>query len=181
MASDIVSLLDNGRLKRGLASAPFDGEGVPSRATQIIDEGVLPAVFHNTYTARNGGVESTGNATRGSHRQLPDLVPTNFYLQPGEMTQEIIISGVERELYILNTMSTGGIYPVSGDYSVSARGIWIENDELAGPVHEVTIAAPMDQMLKHVSAVGNDLKVVPMNGVFGSPTIRIDGMTIAGK
>jgi len=181
VASDIVSLLDNGRLKRGLASAPFDGEGVPSRATKIIDEGVLQAVLHNTYTARREGVGSTGNAARSSHRQPPDLLPTNFYLQPGEMTPETIISGVERGLYVLNTMSTGGINPVSGDYSVAARGIWIENGELAGPVNEVTIAAPMDQMLKHVSAVGNDLRFVPMGGVFGSPTIRIDGMTIAGK
>jgi PmbA protein len=181
VASDIFSLLDNGRLRRGLASAPFDGEGVPSRATKIIDEGVLQAVLHNSYTARKEGVESTGNANRSSHRQPPGLFPTNFYLQPGDMSPESIISGVDRGLYVLNTMTVGGINPVSGDYSVGARGIWIENGELAGPVNEVTLAAPMDQMLMHVSAVGNDLRFLPMYGVFGSPTIRIDGMTIAGK
>lgn len=181
VASDIVSLLDNGRLKRGLASAPFDAEGVPSRATKVIDEGMLQAVLQNSYTARKAGLESTGNATRRSHRQPPELFPTNFYLQPGEMTPEAILSGVERGLYVLNTMTTGGINPVSGDYSVAARGIWIENGEFMQPVNEVTLAAPMDQMLKHVSAVGNDLRFVPMFGVFGSPTIRIDGMTIAGK
>jgi PmbA protein len=181
VASDIVSLLDNGRLKRGLASVPFDTEGVPSRATKVIEEGVLQGVLHNSYTARKEGVSSTGNASRSSHRHPPALYPTNFYLQPGEMTPEAIISGVERGLYVLNTMTTGGINPVTGDYSVAARGIWIENGELMGPVNEVTLAAPMNQMLKHVSAVGNDLRFVPMHGVFGSPTIRIDGMTIAGK
>ncbi|OGO18268.1 MAG: hypothetical protein A2Z14_19740 [Chloroflexi bacterium RBG_16_48_8] len=181
VASDIVSLLDNGRLKRGLASAPFDAEGVPSRATKIIEEGVLQGVLHNSYTARKEGVASSGNASRSSHRQPPDLMPTNFYLQPGEMTPEAILSSVERGLYVLNTMTTGGINPVSGDYSVAARGIWIEDGELTGPVNEVTLAAPMDQMLRQVSAVGNDLRFISMYGVFGSPTIRIDGMTIAGK
>jgi PmbA protein len=181
VASDIVSLLDNGRLKRGLASVPFDAEGVPSRATKVIDEGILQGVLHNSYTARKAGLESTGNATRRSHRQPPELFPTNFYLQPGELTPEAILSGVESGLYVLNTMTTGGINPVSGDYSVAARGIWIENGEFVRPVNEVTLAAPMDQMLKQVSAVGNDLRFVPMYGVFGSPTIRIDGMTIAGK
>jgi PmbA protein len=181
VASDIVSLLDNGRLKRGLGSAPFDAEGVPSRATKVIEEGVLQGILHNTYTARKEGLESTGNASRRSHRQPPDLFPTNFYFQPGEMSPEAILSGVERGLYVLNTMTTGGINPVSGDYSVAARGIWIENGELVGPVNEVTLAAPMGQMLKQVSAVGNDLRFVPMYGVFGSPTIRIDRMTIAGK
>ena len=181
VASDIVSLLDNGRLNRGLGSVPFDAEGVPSRATKIIDEGVLQAVLHDSYTARKEGVGSTGNAARQSHRQPPDLRPTNFYLQPGEMTPEAILSGVDRGLYVLNTMTTGGINPISGDYSVAARGIWIENGELVGPVNEVTIAAPMAQMLKQVTAVGNDLRFFPIYGVFGAPTIRIDGMTIAGK
>jgi PmbA protein len=181
VASDNVSLLDNGRLKGGLASAPFDAEGVPRRPTKLIEEGILQSVLHNTYTARKDGVKSTGNAARQSHRQPPALLPSNFYLQPGEIAPEEIISGVDRGLYVLNTMSTGGINPVSGDYSVAARGIWIEDGELVGPVNEVTIAASMEQMLKQVSAVGNDLRFIPIYGVFGSPTIRIDGMTIAGK
>jgi PmbA protein len=96
------------------------------------------------------------------------------------MDVESILSGVDKGLYVLNTMSTGGINPVSGDYSVAARGIWIEDGEFVGPVNNVTIAAPMDQMLKNVSGVGNDLRFFPMFGVFGSPTIRIEGMTIAG-
>jgi PmbA protein len=181
VASDIVSLVDNGRLKRGLASSPFDSEGVPTRATKVIEEGVLQGILHNSYTARKDGMASTGNASRRSHRQPSDLLPTNFYLQPGQMSPEAILSGVDRGLYVLNTMTTGGINPVSGDYSVAARGIWIENGELVGPINGVTIAAPMDQMLKQISAVGNDLRFVPMYGVFGSPSIRIDGMTIAGK
>ncbi len=181
VASDVVSLLDNGRLRRGLASAPFDGEGVPTRATRLVDEGVLQAVLYDTYTAHREGRASTGNAARSSHRTPPTLAPTNFYLQPGSLSPEEIIAGVEQGLYVLSTMNTGGINPVSGDYSVAARGLWIEKGRLTYPVNEVTVAAPLERLLKQVQAVGNDLRFVPFGGIFGGPTIRVDGMTIGGR
>ncbi|MFQ5615213.1 MAG: TldD/PmbA family protein [Anaerolineales bacterium] len=181
VASDMITLLDNGRLPRGMGSAPFDGEGVPTQATRLLDEGVLQNVIYDTYTARKDGRQSTGNATRGSHRSAPTLAASNFYLQPGNQSPEEIIAGVEKGLYVLSTMNVGGINPVSGDYSVAARGLWIENGELTHPVNEVTIALPLDKLLKQIRAVGNDLRFVPFFGVIGSPTIRIDGMTIAGK
>lgn len=181
IASDSVSLVDNGLLPRGLGTSPFDGEGVPRQATRLIDEGILQSVLHNSYTAAKEGVASTGNASRFSHRGPPTLGPSNFYLQPGRSSSQEVIAGVERGIYVLNTMSVGGINPVSGDYSAAARGIWIENGELQGPVNEVTIAAPMSEMLQNISAVGKDLRIVPMFGAIGSPTIRIDGMTIGGR
>jgi PmbA protein len=182
VASDMVSLLDNGRLKRGMSSAPFDGEGVPTSATRLIDEGVLQAVIHDSYTARvDGKAKSTGNASRGSHRTPPGLAPSNFYLQPGHVTPEAIIASVERGLYVTNTMNVGGINPISGDYSVGASGLWIENGQLGAPVTEVTLALHLDDLLKNVSAVGNDLRFVPFGGTIGAPTIRIDGVTIGGR
>ena len=181
IASDNVSVVDNGLLPRGLGTAPFDGEGVPRRATRLIDEGILQAVLHDSYTARKDGVSSTGNAARASHRQPAVLAPSNFYLQPGNLAAEDIIANVDKGLYVLNTMSVGGINPTSGDYSAAARGIWIENGELKTPVNEVTIAAPMSKMLKNISAVGEDLRILPTMGAIGSPTIRIDGMMIGGK
>jgi PmbA protein len=182
VASDMVSLLDNGRLKRGLDSAPFDGEGVPTSATRLIDEGVLQAVIHDSYTARvDGHAKSTGNASRDSHRAPPRLAPSNFYMQPGHVVPEDIIAGVERGLYVTNTMNVGGINPVSGDYSVGASGLWIENGQLTHPVTEVTVALHLDDLLKNISAVGNDLRFVPFGGAIGAPTIRIDGVTIGGR
>jgi PmbA protein len=181
IASDIVGIVDNGLLPRGISSAPFDGEGVPRRATRLIDEGILQSVLHNSYTARKADVSSTGNAARSSHRSPAILAPSNFYLQPGTTSPDDVIAGVNKGLYVLNTMSVGGIDPVSGDYSAAARGIWIENGELQGPVNEVTIAAPMSQMLQSISAVGRDLRIVPTFGAIGSPTIRIDRMTIGGR
>jgi PmbA protein len=181
VASDMVTLLDNGRLPGGLGSAPFDAEGVPTQATRLLNEGVLENVIYDTYTARKEGRSSTGNATRGSHRSAPNLSPCNFYLQPGNQTPEEIIAGVDQGLYVTSTMNVGGINPISGDYSVAARGLWIENGRLTHPVNEVTIALPLEKLLKNVQAVGSDLRFVPFYGAVGAPTIRIDGMMIAGK
>lgn len=181
VASDIVSLLDNGRLVRGMASAPFDGEGVPTSATKLIDEGVLQAVLHDSYTARKEGASSTGNARRDSHRRMAQLAPSNFYLQPGPDSPESILAGVEKGLYVTSTMNVGGVNPVNGDFSVGASGLWIENGVLTRPVTGVTVSSTLQEMLKNIVAVGNDLRFVPFEGIVGSPTIRVEGMTVAGQ
>jgi PmbA protein len=180
VGADRVSLLDNGRLKRGLASAPFDGEGVPTSATRLIDEGLLQDVIYDTYTARKDGVASTGNAQRGSHRSLPSLAPSNFYLQPGILSPDEIIAGVDRGLYVTRIMQTGGTDPITGDCSMGASGLWIENGQLTRPVTEVTVATTLPDLLQNIVAVGDDLRVVPFMGIIGAPTIRVEGVTIGG-
>lgn len=180
VASDVVSLLDNGRLPGGLATRPFDDEGNPTSATRLIDEGVFQAVIHDAYTADKDGTDSTGNASRGSHRSAPGLSPSNFYIQPGPDDAEAVIAGVEKGLYVINTMNTHSINPVSGDYSVSAQGFWIENGQITHPVNNVTIALPLGDILQNVKAVGNDLTFLPFGGAIGSPTIRVDGVMIGG-
>lgn len=180
VASDKVSLLDNGRLKRGLATAPFDGEGVPTSATRLIDEGIFQNVIYDSYTAKKAGVKSTGNAQRGSHRQLPQLGASNFYIQPGHKTQEEIISEVENGLYVTRIMQTGGIDPISGDCSMGAYGVWIQNGKLTNPVSGVTIATTLPDFLKNISEVGSDLRMVPMMGAISTPTIRVDNVTVGG-
>jgi PmbA protein len=181
VASDVVTILDNALLPEGMASRPFDGEGNPSQATRLIDEGVLQAVLHDAYSAGKDGTNSSGNANRGSHRQAPFLSPTNFYLQPGTQSEDEIIAGVKQGLYVVDTMNTHSINPINGDYSVSAKGFWIEDGKLSYPVNEVTIALPLDQLLKNIKAVGSDLTFMPFGGAIGSPTIRVDGITIAGQ
>jgi len=181
VASDVVTLLDNARLPGGLATRPFDDEGNPTSATRLIDEGVFQAVLYDEYTARKAGVGSTGNASRDSHSTPPRLAPSNFYLQPGQQTPAEVIAGVEKGLYVINTMNTHSINPVSGDYSVSAQGFWIENGKITHPVNNVTIALPLAQLLKNVQSVGNDLTFLPFGGAIGSPTIRVDGVMIGGS
>jgi len=181
VASDVVSILDNGRLPGGLATRPFDDEGNPTRATRLVDEGVLQAVLYDDYSAQKDGTNSTGNAARASHRNAPHLSPSNFYIQPGHQSPEELIAGVDQGLYVVNTMNTHSINPVSGDYSVSAQGFWIENGKLGRPVNNVTIALPLQKILKNVKAVANDLLFLPFGGALGSPTFRVDGVMIGGE
>ena len=181
VAADMVSVLDNGRLPGGIATRPFDDEGVPTAATRLIDEGVLQTALHDHYTAtRDGTASSTGNAGRRSHALMPTLDASNFYFQPGHETPEEVIGGVEQGLYVESVMNTASINPISGDYSISAKGYWIENGELSHPVNEVTIALPMQELLQNIKAIGNDLTFVPMMGALGSPTLRVDGVMIGG-
>ncbi len=91
------------------------------------------------------------------------------------------MAGVEKGLYVESVMNTASINPISGDYSISAKGYWIENGQRSYAVNEVTIALPMQDLLQNISAIGNDLTFVPMMGALGSPTIRVDGVMIGGR
>ncbi len=180
IASDVVSMMDNGRMKRGIASAPFDGEGVPTSATRLIDEGVFQNVIYDTYTANKAGATSTGNAQRSSHREVPRLSMSNFYLQPGNLTQEEIIAGVSNGMYVTRIMQTGGIDPITGDCSMGAYGCWIEDGKLTKAVSGVTLATTLQDLLKNITAVGSDLRLVPLQGSISAPTIRVDNVTVGG-
>lgn len=180
VGSDMVTLMDNGRMKRGLASAPFDGEGVPTRATRLIDEGVLQNLIYDSYSAHKAGVGSTGNAQRAGHRSLPQLGPSNFYMQPGNISPQEMIKGVSKGMYVLSIMQTGGIDPVTGDCSMGASGLWIENGEIVGPVNGVTIATTLGGFLENITQVGDDLRMMPFFGTIGVPTLRVDNVTIGG-
>ncbi|MCA9913508.1 MAG: TldD/PmbA family protein [Anaerolineae bacterium] len=180
VGSSMVTLMDNGRLPGGMASAPFDGEGVPTKATRLIDEGVLQAVMYDSYTAAKEGKISTGNAGRNGHRSMPTLASSNFYMQPGHKSPEEIIKGVEKGLYVISVMQTGGIDPVSGDCSMSANGLWIEDGEIQQAVGGVTIATTLGDLLRNISDVGNDLQQIPFFGSLGVPTLRVDNITIGG-
>lgn len=181
VASEAVNLVDNGRLPRGYASAPFDGEGVPTSLTRVIENGVLGHLLYDHYTAKKDGTRSTGNATRGSYRHLPKVSPTNFYLEPSSLSREELIRGVEAGFYVKSTLNTGGINPISGDYSVAANGLWIEKGKVTKSVSGVTVASTLGEILKNITVVADDLRFVPFYGSTGAPTIRIEGMQIGGK
>jgi PmbA protein len=159
----------------GFGSSPFDGEGLPSRRTVVVENGVLQTYLLNTYTARKLGLKSTHNASRGL-AGTPGIGCGNLFLQPGNLTQEQILSEVSAGLYVTSLMGFG-VNVVTGDYSRGAAGQWIENGQLTHAVEEVTIAGNLADMLMNVTAIGNDLV---FRGSVASPTLRIDGMTIAG-
>jgi PmbA protein len=159
----------------GFGTSPFDGEGLPSRRTVVVESGVLRNYLLNTYTARKLGMKSTHNATRGL-AGTPGVGCGNLYLEPGTLTPEEIIGAIPAGLYVTSLMGFGTNL-VTGDYSRGATGLWIENGQLTHAVEEVTVAGNLGEMLLHVTAIGNDLV---FRGPVASPTLRIDGMTIAG-
>jgi PmbA protein len=159
----------------GFGTSPFDGEGLPSRRTVVVENGVLRNYLLNTYTARKLGMKSTHNASRGL-AGTPGIGCGNLYLEPGTLTPDEIIAAVPAGLYVTSLMGFGTNI-VTGDYSRGATGLWIENGQLTHAVEEVTIAGNLTEMLRNVTAIGNDLV---FRGSVASPTLRIDGMTIAG-
>ncbi|MDE3149270.1 MAG: TldD/PmbA family protein [Acidobacteriota bacterium] len=159
----------------GFGTSPFDGEGLPSQRTVVVENGILRSYLLNTYTARKLGMKSTHNASRGL-AGTPGIGCGNLYLEPGELSPEEILANVPAGLYVTSLMGFG-VNVVTGDYSRGATGLWIENGQLTHAVEEVTIAGNLSEMLRNVTAIGNDLV---FRGSVASPTLRIDGMTIAG-
>jgi PmbA protein len=159
----------------GFGTSPFDGEGLPTRRKVIVERGILKNYVMNTYTARKLGMASTGNASRGLAGN-PGIGAGNFYLEAGTLTPEKIIADVKSGLYVTETMGFG-VNLVTGDYSQGASGMWIENGEIAYPVEEITIAGNLKDMYRNIVAIGNDLV---FRGASAAPTIRVEGMMIAG-
>ncbi|MCC6177072.1 MAG: TldD/PmbA family protein [Chloroflexi bacterium] len=181
VGSPLVTLEDVGNLPGGPATAPVDGEGVPTRATRLIEQGVLRGFLHNTESAVQVGVHSTGNAVRASYRAAPEVGPTNLRLLAGDLPPDEIVRGVDDGLYVIATRNVGGINPVSGDYSVGASGRRIVRGELTEPVSGVAIAASLLDVLAGVAAVGSDPRWSGGQGAVYAPTVRVDGVTIGGS
>lgn len=176
IASECVTIIDDGLMPGGLGSSPFDGEGASSQTTPIIENGALRNYLLNCYAARKLGLRSTGNALReiiGS----PRIGPSNFYLKPGRATPEQLIQSVERGVYVTDLIGFG-VNIVTGDYSRGASGLWIENGKLTFPFEEVTIAGNLAEMLASIEAVANDLD---FRDAVTSPTFKISKMTVSGS
>ncbi len=160
----------------GFGTSPFDGEGLSAQRTVVVENGVLRSYLLNTYTARKLGMKSTHNASRGL-AGTPGVGCGNLYLAPGKLTPEEMIAEIPAGFYVTSLMGFGTNI-VRGDYSRGATGLWIENGQLTYAVEEVTVAGNLGEMLKQVTAIGNDLV---FRGAIASPTLRIDGMTVAGE
>jgi PmbA protein len=160
----------------GFGSSPFDGEGLPSLRTAVVESGFLRNYLLNTYSARKLGMKSTHNASRGL-AGTPGIGAGNLYVEPGMLTPDRMVGDIPAGLYVTGLMGFG-VNVVTGDYSRGATGLWIENGALTHAVEEVTIAGNLAEMLMNVTAIGNDLV---FRGSVASPTLRIDGMTVAGS
>jgi PmbA protein len=176
IAEPNVTVVDDGTIPGGFGTSPFDGEGVPTRRTVVVENGVLKSYLLNTYTAKKLNLRTTGNATRGLAGN-PGIGHGNFFLQPGEKTPQQVISDIREGLYVTEFLGFG-VNLVTGDYSRGASGLWISNGELTYPVEEITIAGNLKDMLVNIADIANDLE---FRGSVACPTIRIDGLTVAGE
>ena len=177
VAAKSVTLVDDARIPRKLGTAAVDAEGVPTGHTVLIDGGVAGAYMYNLQHAAKDGVKSTGNASRG-FASLPDVDASNLVLRPGTETPESLIKNVQRGGFVTELMGLHTINSVTGDFSLGAKGVYIENGELRGAGSGITIADNLMNFLKHIVSVGNDLTFF---GSTGAPTVVVEGVTIAGE
>ncbi len=176
VAGENVTVVDDGTLRSGFGTSPFDSEGVPTRRTVVIENGVLKSYLLNTYTAKKLGLQTTGNASRGLAGN-PSIGAGNFFLQPGTKKPEEIIAGVAEGLYVTELLGFG-VNLVTGDFSRGASGLWISRGELSYPVEEITVAGNLRDMLLNVAEIGTDLE---FRGAVAAPTLRLEGLTVAGE
>src|SRR5437763_9159545 len=176
IAAPQVTVIDDGTIVGGFGTSPFDGEGIPTRRTVVIENGVLKSYVLNTYTAKKLGLQTTANASRGL-AGTPGIGPGNYFLQPGARTPQQLIGDVKEGLYVTEFLGMG-VNLVTGDYSRGASGLWLSGGELTYPVEEITVAGNLKDMFLNISEIANDLE---FRGSVASPTIRIDGLTVGGE
>jgi PmbA protein len=175
VASPLVTIVDDPLILRGPGSRPFDGEGLRSRRTVVVEAGTLKTFLLDSYSARKLGRQSTASASRSGGSIGAST--SNFVLQAGSTKAADIVKSTARGLYVTEMMGFG-FNAITGDFSRGAAGFWIENGELAFPVSEITISSTLDGMLKAIDAVGDDLE---LKSSTAAPTLRVASMTISGK
>lgn len=170
-----IEIIDDPMMLRGVATRPFDGEGVAGKKRKFVKDGVLQSWFLDARSAKQLKLRTTGHATRGVGSP-PSPGHSNVYLKKGKQSLKAMIGDIQNGFYVTDAFGMG-VNGITGDYSQGAAGFWIENGKLAYPVSEVTIAGHLLEMFKNLQPA-KDLEFT-----FGtnSPSLRIDGMTIAGK
>jgi len=169
-----VSVIDDPHRQRGLRSKPFDAEGLPNRRIAIVEDGILTTWILDLRSARQLGLKSTGHAARGTAAP-PSAAPTNLWLERGKPSPPELLADIKQGLYVAELMGMG-VNGITGDYSRGAAGFWIENGALAYPVSEVTVAGNLKDMFLNLTPASDLEFKVGMD----APTIRIEGMTVAG-
>jgi PmbA protein len=177
IGSELLTLIDDGTRPRGVASAPFDGEGVPTQKRVVVEKGVLRGFMYNTIVARRAGVKSTGNASRGGFTGLPGIGPHSFYMAAGPVKPEAIIKATEAG-FLVKEVTGYGINPVNGNFSGGASGFWVEKGKVAFPVKGLTIAGTAAEMLEGIDMVADDLD---LERAMAAPTFRIRVLQIGGE
>jgi PmbA protein len=177
VASKKLSIVDNGRYPKGLYSSSYDAEGSVKRKNVLVENGIFKGFLHNLYTAKKLGLSSTGNAVRRDFRSLPSVDITNFYIEKGSDDIKSFLNDSDEVLYIIDLMGLHTADPISGEFSLGASGIIYHKGEIVKSVRGITIAGNFLDILNKVILVGEDLKFY---GNVGSPSVVVEGLTVAG-
>ena len=181
VASDIVTIVEDPLLKGGLASTSFDDEGVATYKKNIVENGVLTTYLHNLKTAKKAGVKSTGNGYKAGVSSPVGISVVNAYLQPGSDSFEELLQKVGNGLLITDLAGMhSGLDPISGNFSLQAKGFVIENGVKSSPVSLITVAGNLFTLLQQIEAVGSDLDY-SFNPSIKSPSVVVKELVIAGK
>ena len=180
IASSIVTIVDDPLMDGGLASAPFDNEGVATFTKELVYEGKLNTLLHNLKTAHKQGVKSTGNGFKSSYASSVGVSESNLYIRKGKKSLEDLIKEINEGVIITDLAGLhSGANVVSGDFSLAAKGFYVEDGKKSFPVEQITLAGNYFDLLKNIVEIGDDLKF-PMSNV-GSPSVIVTGLSIAGK
>jgi PmbA protein len=176
--SSHLTIIDDGLYPKGMATGPFDDEGFSHGTNVVVSRGVLQGFLYDQYTANKAGRSSTGNAGRQGIKAPPTVEPTNFYIENRTLDLNALMASLDSGLLVTDLMGIHTADPISGDFSVGATGVWIENGETVYPVRGIAVAGNLLDLFKNVDAVGNDLTFY---GPFGSPTLRVSRVHVAGS
>ncbi|MBC6003329.1 TldD/PmbA family protein [Paeniclostridium sp. NSJ-45] len=180
IASNIVSIVDDPLLDKGLASTPFDDEGVATFKKDIVSNGVLNTLLHNLKTAHKANVKTTGNGFKASYSSPVSVEPTNFYIEKGEASIKELMKEVKEGIMVTDFAGLhSGANSITGDFSLAAKGFYIKDGKKEYPVEQITVAGNFFDLLKNIKFIGNDLSF-PISSV-GSPSVIVEGLSIAGK
>lgn len=180
IGSDILTIVDDPLLENGLASTPFDDEGVSTYRKEVVSKGKLITLLHNLKTANKAGIKTTGNGFKSSYASPVGISTTNFYIENGSKNFEELLEEVGEGLMVTEFAGLhSGANSITGDFSLAAKGFYIEDGKKSYPVEQITVAGNYFDLLKNIQTIGNDLKF-PMSSV-GSPSVIINEISVAGK
>lgn len=183
VGANSLNILDSPLLTNAKFYRTFDDEGVKTYSKYIVENGILKTFLYNIKTAKNDGVESTGNGFRISHKNSIDVLPTNMYIEEGKLSLDEMIDSMNNGIIITDIDGLhAGINTVSGDFSLLSNGYFIKNGRIDKPICQVTISGNFYEMLMDITMIGNDTAFcLPEMNYFGSPSLQIKCLTIAGK
>jgi len=175
-----LTIIDSGVIERGIASVPYDDEGVPTGETVLIKDGVFLSPLHSYSTSKRSKADPTANSFRPSYRAQPEIQPTNLYIRPGSKAENELIDGISKGFHVVNIMGAHTINPISGDFSVGFSGFFIENGRITKPVRGMIIAGNIHELFNHIEEIGSDIMFFPHNGNIGSPSVLISNLAVSG-